>query len=192
MGGSYAYPVLETSDPVEALAAAGRLMELAVSGPGTLLAGEVRVHTAESARRIAGLLPLGSVFRSGGDDRPFWTAPEALPRDLEAVEAMLPATRELPEDVPVGTFEAALVTAAGPAPGWLYWELPGWPARPGREAEVQYCGAQLCLNSRDLRLDRPATGHMLYVCTRQGDHERAGWLASRAGLRLIGPASPSL
>ncbi|WP_420082123.1 hypothetical protein ACN6AT_34505 [Streptomyces sp. JL4002] len=62
MGGSYAYPVLETSDPVEALAAAGRLMELAVSGPGTLLAGEVLVHTVESARRIAEVLPLGSVF----------------------------------------------------------------------------------------------------------------------------------
>ncbi|MFJ3637823.1 hypothetical protein [Streptomyces sp. NPDC090112] len=193
MGSSYAYPVLETTDPAEALAAVGRLMDLAVSRtPAPLIAGEVLVRTAESARRIAVVLPLGSVFRSGEDERPFWTAPHALAQDLESLEALLPATAELPEDAPAGTFEAALVAAAGPAPGWIHWELAGWPAMPGREAEGQYCGVQLCLNSRDLRPDRPVTGHMLYVCTRQDDQERAEWLASRAGLRLVGPASPSV
>ncbi|MFJ7265023.1 hypothetical protein ACIQV2_33275 [Streptomyces globosus] len=192
MGGSYAYPVLETADPAEALAATGRLMDLAPPRPATVIAGEVLVRTAESARRIAEVLPLGSVFRSGEDEAPLWTDPDALPRDPEALAALLPATAELPEDAPAGTFEAALVAAAGPEPGWLHWELGGWPAMPGGEAEVQYFGVQLCLNSRDLRLDRLATGHMLYVCSRQNDPERAEWLAFRAGLRLLGPASPSI
>jgi hypothetical protein len=90
------------------------------------------------------------------------------------------------------TFEADLVAAVGREPGWIHWELGGWQATPGRAAEVQYCGVQLCLNSRDLYLEPPATGHMLYVCGRQDDPERAEWLASQVGLRLLGPASPSI
>lgn len=44
----------------------------------------------------------------------------------------------------------------------------------------------LCLNSRDLDLEVPATDHTVFVHVKQFEAERAPWLAAQVGLQVIG------
>ncbi|MGW7441732.1 hypothetical protein [Streptomyces sp. NPDC054849] len=192
MGSSYAYPVMQTADAVEAFRMAERLFALAE----TLQYAEPTVwatlSTLEDVERIRPVLPAGAWLDSGegADAKSF--RPCELPLDASELGALLPLSLNLAEDVPFRSFEADLAAVVGGVPAGIHWYLGAWPATPTQDwRSSKYSGVQLAFNCRELWGD-PADGHVLSVCVGQSDLQRAEWLASQVGLRVLGPAVQSL
>ncbi|MFG2465712.1 hypothetical protein ACGFXB_09670 [Streptomyces canus] len=84
------------------------------------------------------------------------------------------------------------ITALGPDPAAVRWDLDAWPAVPeaGLEAISQkWAYLTLTVNSRDLYQDEPSQDHTVHVHARDrnGDQTaRVHWLADQVGGRFTG------
>jgi len=190
MGHSRAYPVLHTTDAVEAWSAALRLHPLLEwQDPELTLTAEL--SAVEEVRRLAEAFPRAE-FTPG---RPW--------RD--------PVTGNLRDDDPdIGAVGDAVLREALP---WYFWHaaplgaapeqfvravdvsvaavgLHGrWPDDPETGSLGHYAcdGVEVLLNSRDRDSWEPAAHHTVLVhVTKEGDLDRAERLAARLGSTVLG------
>ncbi len=192
MGSSYAYPVMQTADALEAFGMAERLFELAETLQYAEPTAWATLSTPDDVERIGPVLPPGAWLDSGKGSEAKWFHPRELPVDASELAGLLPLSLNLVDAVPFRSFEADLAAVVGGVPAGIHWHLGAWPATPTQDwRSGKYSGVQLAFNCRELWGD-PAEGHMLSVCVGQGDLQRAEWLASQVGLRVLGPPVQSL
>ncbi|MEV7185407.1 hypothetical protein [Kitasatospora sp. NPDC093102] len=189
MSTTRALPILRTPDRQAAYDAARQLLDLTVQRDLTEASGFTNALTTTQARQMFEAFPHG------------WGEPTDLDHDLggDSLRRLFdvgdPQLAELApfnfrvEEEPVGSVEEQFLDLVGAAPAWLYWDGFGWPAVPelGLGPRLHDAMLELILNNRSLALDRPSDDHTLYVHFRQGDVERAEWLARQVGLAPIGP-----
>ncbi|MFJ3964713.1 hypothetical protein [Streptomyces sp. NPDC090036] len=193
MGCSYAYPVMQTADAVQAFRMAERLFELAETLEHAEPTAWATLSTLLDVERILAALPAGAWLDSdeAGSD-PLHFRPGELPADPAALGALLPLSLHLGEDIAFGSFEADLAAVVGDVPAGIHWHLGAWPATPEQNwSSPKYSGVQLAFNSREMWGDR-VDEHTLSVCVRQGDLQRAEWLAAQVGLQVLGPPVQSM
>ncbi|MFD7907956.1 MULTISPECIES: hypothetical protein [unclassified Kitasatospora] len=189
MSNSNALPVLRTPDLPTAYRAVKRLLNLAIPMDSFNVSAETEALTLAEAQRMAAAFPTATI----APDDPY--RPESnddVRRMVVAgdpdVAALLPVSLIL-ERLPVGSIEEAFFGVAGSGPGSIDWDCFSWPAVPELGLAVRNKDAyvQIALNSRDVFRDVPAEDHTVFVHFRQGDVERAEWLARQAGLQPVGP-----
>ena len=84
------------------------------------------------------------------------------------------------------------ITALGPDPAAVRWDLDAWPAVPEAGLETisqKYAYLTLTVNSRDLYQKEPSQDHTVHVhaADRNGDQiARVHWLADQVGGRFTG------
>lgn len=176
MGQTRFYPVFESDDLDAAYAAAKRL--LALSDTDELLTTLWAEAPDKSVLdRLSDIVaqpdtPVTISQQDDGDSRPGWWSLEAWSRSDRSIE------------VPFLQAAKHLVASVG-------WEV-AWPEVP----ELDLCHrhdhseVQLMLNCAGIYLGQPAAGHLVYVHVKWSDTEddqRAEWLATQAGLQILGP-----
>ncbi|MEU9455878.1 hypothetical protein [Streptomyces sp. NPDC048277] len=84
------------------------------------------------------------------------------------------------------------ISALGPDPAAVRWDLDGWPAVPGEgleEIAQKWAYLTLAVNCRDIYQEEPSQDHTVYVHVRNrnGDQvPRVHWLADQVGGRFTG------
>lgn len=178
MSNSYAQPILRTADLPEGLRIVERLLGIADLRDLEVDFG-VRISSAQTVSPLLELFPDAEWWAEddGGGSSAKGDEPSAhLPIRLRGW-AMSPETVE------------PFLDAVGDNPATVQWDFTGWPEAPGVGLGVE--GARgafvtLCVNSRDLELEEPASDHTVFVHVKQVEPERAPWLAAQVGLRVIG------
>ncbi|WP_446212684.1 hypothetical protein [Micromonospora sp. IBSANI012] len=185
MGNSRAYPILRTGDVDRALHAVGHLL-----GVADLAGTEVELwaQTGRNSGLPRYLDAYGHWLGATGEDRMFvdgaWAEAKHGPRD--------PADPQVEVGLTVhglGLVEGRLAETVGPDRARVDWWVNGWPAVCCLDlgAEYKHAYVQLVLNAADVWATEPADGHTVFVHVRDGEPERAEWLAGRAGLTVLGP-----
>lgn len=150
---------------------------------------EAQALTLAEAQRMAAAFPAAVIspddpYRPESRDEIRRMISSGDPR----AEALLPFTLHL-ESQPVGSIEETFFGVIGSGTGSIDWDFFSWPAVPELGLEVRNKDAyvQIAINSQDVYRETPATDHTVFVHFRQGDVERAEWLAQEVGLQPIGP-----
>ncbi len=203
MSNDVAYPVLRTRDAALALSTARRLLAVGDRRHARVCV-DAELPTAEDVLRVRSALP-DVWFRTENAEE--WAR---FPSDPTGLLSGLPA-RSLPTDqagwaglLPlwasmldqaVGSVEDAFVDLVGPRVGEIRWHSLAWPGaeEPALAWEGTHAMVTLLLNTRTRELDERADEHTVLVHVRRGnldgyEERQASWLASRAGLSVIGPA----
>ncbi|WP_392962913.1 hypothetical protein [Streptomyces sp. LN245] len=182
MSNSAAAAVLTTADLPEAIRAVRTLLGIADIGQAEV-DFEAVIRSPEVLTQVRHVLP----------DLKWWAAASKEHGSSEAGDN--------PEDcLPIQVFDwcrpldraEPFISALGPDPAAVRWDLNAWPAVPeaGLEAISQkYAYLTLTVNSRDLYQDEPSQDHTvhLHVRNRNGDQTaRVHWLADQVGGRFTG------
>lgn len=186
MSDSRAYPILRTTDVDRALHAVGHLLNVADLRNTEV---ELWARTGRHSGLPRYLDAYGHWLGAGGEDR-MWvdraSEKETGPQD--------PADPLADVDVQVrglGLVEGRLAETVGPDQAHVQWLLNGWPAVSCLDLgwQVKHAHVQVVFNASDIWATEPADGHTVFVHVggREGEAERAEWLARRAGLTMIGP-----
>ncbi|MFF2748153.1 hypothetical protein ACFVVA_21715 [Kitasatospora sp. NPDC058048] len=188
MSTSHVLPVLRTTNRWVAYDAAQRLLGITVHRHSTEANAYADELTAAEARRLFEAFP--DHVHPGGQERTVGT--DELRRLLAAgdprVDALAPFGFQLDER-PAGSIEDRFLALLGSSPASLSWDGFAWPAAPelGLDVRAKDAGVQIALSSDNVDFDRPADDHTLFIHFRQGDVERAEWLARQVGLAPVGP-----
>ncbi|WP_405979626.1 hypothetical protein [Streptomyces sp. NBC_00158] len=189
MGNSRAYPVLRTTDAIEAYAQAKRLCALLAERDDEIgLFAELR--TVADVRKIAEVLPGAnfdySEMRTGPAGEDLWFDLDVTTADDAALEPHLPL--DVMVDVPRGSVEERFVAALGRGLAAIDWH-GSWPDEPeaGRYGSPKYDGVQVVFHGDDAGWDRWTEHHTVFVHTGKfGDLPRARKLAGCIGSEVLG------
>ncbi|PWU52114.1 hypothetical protein DLJ47_19765 [Micromonospora sp. S4605] len=187
MSNSRAYPILHTSDIGGALHAVGHLLSVA-----DLRNTEVQLwaRTGRHSGLPRYLEAYGHWLDGGGEDR-MWVdaAREQETGPQDPADPLVDVTVEV---YGLGLIEDRLVETIGSDQAHVDWCHNGWPAvcclDLGRQ--VKHAHVQLVFNASDIWATEPADRHTVFVHVggREGEAERAEWLARQAGLAVVGPS----
>ncbi|MFE6750431.1 hypothetical protein ACFVGM_31585 [Kitasatospora purpeofusca] len=193
MGNSTAYPVLRTTDPAEACAAAERLRALLAHCEDEVgLSAELL--TAADVRRMAEVLP-GARFhymdaRTGpaGEYLRF----ELDPRTADDVAPAPHLPLDVQVDAPVGSVAERFAAAVGRGRGMAAVDWRGrWPDDPetGSVGSPKYDGVQIVFYGDSAQWGGWAAHHTVFVHVGKfGDEPRARKLAAAIGAEILGEA----
>ncbi|MBP0451386.1 hypothetical protein J5Y04_17800 [Kitasatospora sp. RG8] len=189
MSTSNAIPVLRTPDLRSAYQAAQRILDLAIPMDRFNISAEAQARTLAEAQRMAAAFPDARLCtedpyrpESHDDVRRMVVAGD------EGVSAALPVVLVI-ENQPVGSIEERFLDMIGSGPAYVDWDYFSWPAVPELGLDVRNKDAyvQIVFNCHGVGREVPASDHTVYIHFREGDVERAEWLARQAGLQPIGP-----
>jgi hypothetical protein len=176
MSNSLAAAVLTTPDLAEAIRAARTLLAIADADDGEV-DFEAVIHSPNVLTRIRHVLPdLDWYARADADETSAKTGDDpAAHLPIRVFDWCRPLDRAEP-----------FITALGPDPAAIRWDLNGWPEVPeaGLAAISQkYAYLTLSVNSRDLYQEEPSEDHTLHVHVADEAHDtpRIEWLAARIG-----------
>jgi hypothetical protein len=182
MSNSAAAAVLTTADLPEAIRAVRALLDIADIGQGDV-DFEAVIRSPEVLAQVRHVLPdlewWASTGKEHGSSEAGDNPAHCLP--IKVFDWGRPLDRAEP-----------FITALGPDPAAVRWDLDAWPAVPeaGLEAISQkYAYLTLTVNSRDLYQDEPSLDHTIHVHARNrnGDQiARVHWLANQVGGRFTG------
>ncbi|WP_330288241.1 hypothetical protein [Streptomyces sp. NBC_00576] len=178
MSNSYAQPILRTANLSEGLRIVEQLLGIADTSELEIDV-DVQVSSTPSLSTLMELLPNADWWAKGDSDgsKEYGDDPTAhLPIRMRGW-AMSPDIVE------------PFIKSLGDSPAAVRWDFEGWPEAP--EVGLGYGGSRgsfvtLCVNARDLDLEKPATDHTVFVHVKQVEAKRAPWLATQVGLTVIG------
>ncbi|MET9904639.1 hypothetical protein [Streptomyces sp. NPDC006446] len=177
MSNSYAQPILRTTDLSEGLRIVERLLEIADTSELDV-DFEALVSSAQYLPALVEMLP-DAEWWAEGDGGSWGRVDDPAAHRL----VRLRSWANPPEVV------ESFLKAVGDSPATVRWDFTGWPEAPEvglGEGGSRGAFVTLCVHARDLDLEEPAADHSVFVHVKEIEAERAPWLASQVGLRVIG------
>lgn len=180
MSNSRAAAILTTPDLAEAMRAVRALLDIA-DVDDAVVDFEATIHSPDVAARIRRLLPGLNWWARAGEEH-------GSSESGDDPAACVPISVH-DWDHPLQLAET-FITALGPDPAAVRWDLNGWPEVPAAGLGCitqKYAYLTLSVNSRDLYQDEPSHDHTVHVHVR-GDQDtaRVEWLAAQVGSRFTG------
>ncbi|MEU6762487.1 hypothetical protein ABZ916_08165 [Streptomyces sp. NPDC046853] len=171
MGNTQAWPVLRTTDLSEALDLAEKLLSVTASYEPDGCYVDAWARDEDVLRQLTDRNPAARVAWYGEGQTGF-------PANVQLGVSSVAEAR------------AALVSWADVTRCYLLWCHMLWPEVPelGIGEEYKYAELEVACNSHDIHCEEWAAEHTVFVHARQGDDERAAWLAAQVGARVVGPS----
>ncbi|MBL1074225.1 hypothetical protein JK358_07430 [Nocardia sp. 2] len=145
---------------------------------------DIRVTSADALGRLTAMLPQADWWAHRPDQEPYAPVPSSDNGDdpYESLPIHLRHWCVEPESV-----EAALEAAGGEMVA-ARWDFSSWPPVPelGLGNTCRCAFITVSFNARSIDPDVPSADHTLYIHTEQFHPERATWLASQVGLKILG------